>query len=423
MWELRNKTKWNSKMICSLFCLYKVGVILCFIVSFYKGQAQNTDEKILKIASFDSIYAGKKIVLEFELKNVKKVALYCHASYGSTLIEGQEHNGKIIFEIPENMIQKSGMIDYQLIEDQKLLYKGSFKVLPSPDITETRIESYLGPPSIIAGRRDYAMMVTIPTDSLDNPVVDGTPVLIKHQFGKIEKVDELETDYFIGWKRLFSYLPSGRILVSAEVNKINSKEFSLEVYPAQATDFVIDSKRQHSYADGNQVATFTTSKINDKYGNIVSNGTLVEFIVKNSENMLLKTYGTTINGVATGYMLHPDHQESWEVTSYVTGMGKSNTIKLDFEPIVDDFLINFKNKNRKVMIGPIQSFMGQIIPDGALIKLHLYKGEKLLETRVTTSRLGYLVFDLEKEFFPEGKYNMTFEGLGITKKVKQIILW
>ena len=41
---------------------------------------------------------------------------------------------------------------------------------------------YLGPPSIEAGGKDFSMLVTIPTDTLDNPLLENTNVAVKRQF-------------------------------------------------------------------------------------------------------------------------------------------------------------------------------------------------------------------------------------------------
>jgi hypothetical protein len=59
-----------------------------------------------------------------------------------------------------------------LIVDEETVAK-HFEIIPIKN-TQTQIENYLGPPSILAGK-EFTMMVAVPTDGFDNPVIKTLP--------------------------------------------------------------------------------------------------------------------------------------------------------------------------------------------------------------------------------------------------------
>ncbi len=373
--------------------------------------AQNAPKVQLKTTS--AIFeAGSPITLKFNLKTEASVHLFCHSSYGSSLILPSSHLEKGHFSLPNHLTSKKGILDFQLISPNKILYKGSISIIANTKST-TLMESYIGPPSISAGTNDYTMLVAVPTDSLDNPIANNTPVAINHQFLETQKNISVHTKDFIAWKRIYSYKASGRILVSSKVHNTTSKEFSIEVFPAQPTHFTLNYKRKHAYADGNQVTTFVTSIIKDRYGNVISDGTLIDFSITNTKGRVLKTQGISINGIATAKMLHPDHKETWSITSYVSGMATSNTITINYTSVTKNLPIAFAEKNRQITIGPLRSFMGQLIPDGAVVKLTIFKNRKKIETKLKTTSKGITVFQLEEGFYPTNIYSFTIEALGL----------
>ena len=200
-----------------------------------------------------------------------------------------------------------------------------------------------------------------------------------------------------------------------------SKEFTVEVYPSTATNFEIKYNRTHKYADGNQIIEFKTSEIKDAYNNTVSNGTIVNFLIQNKEGTQLQTQGSTNNGIARASILHPDKESSWTAQAFIYGVATSNTTNLSFEAVVKDFLVEFKDGNRKIKVGPLLSYMNQLIPDGAIVQLNIYKNNTLFETLRTTSRLGYAEFKLIKDQYPKGNYSFEIKAFGITKNYLSLI--
>ena len=384
-------------------------VNLCIIhgvfTALLHAQKKPLAQLLTQTASFE---AGSPVVLKFNTNLA--VSLYCNGSYGGTLVHSDTDEAS--FKLPKFLTSKKGIIDYTLIANGESIITGSILITASKETNKT-LESYIGPPSISAGGNDYTMLVVIPADIFDNPIANKTPVKIKHQFLENRTVSTEKTSDFIAWKNIYSYPTSGRLLVASSVSEIQSKEFSIEVFPAQPTNFKIDYSRKHSYADGNQITTFTTSVIKDTYNNNISDGTLIDFVIKNTKGAVLKTRGSSIRGVATAAILHPNYADTWQVTAYVSGMAVSNKITLAYEAVTNKLPVAFAEKNRKITVGPLQSFMGQLIPDGAVVKLAIFQNEKLVETKLKTTGKGSVVFELEKGFYKQGLYSFKIEALGL----------
>lgn len=355
--------------------------------------------------------AGETLVLEFTHKGNTDALLYCANSYGSVMLNPIV-TSTLKFEIPKTISNKSGILNWQLISASNTL-SGKITVLPKAKVTS--IETYIGPPNIEAGNTDYTMLVTIPTDALDNPLADSTKVTVKHQFLSLEKQDDIYTKHGFGYKNLYAYNSSGRMLINTECLGLNSKEYTINITPAIPTNFSITAKRVHDYADGNQITTLTTSIIRDRYNNIVSDGTFVTFFITNTSGHKTKTSGTTINGIANAKLLHPDHEENLNIKAYIEGMANSNRITLDYKQAVLDFNTSYSKDNRTITVGPLQSFMNQRIPDGCMVYLKIFKDQTLLNEIITQSIDGFVTFKLNEDRYPKGLYNFTIETSGITK--------
>jgi hypothetical protein len=367
----------------------------------------------------DSFVAGKSITLEFKGSFESKPQLYIIHSIGKTLLDGEFKNNTIQYHLPQNYTTKTGLVSWFLIENNTEKTKGSFQIVPN-DKTKTNLESYLGPPSTLAGDNHFVMFVTIPTDSYDNPKLPNTEVAIKHQFLNTISSDNIKTKDFIAWKNIYAPTKSGIVLLSASCNKALTKEFDAVIYPSIATNFTISFQRNHEFADGNQITKLTTSTLKDKFGNIVSDGTMVTFIIKNKENVILKTFGTTIDGVATGQFLHPEKENKYRIKAFINGISESNSIEIAYKSINPTVEFSFSKDNRTLTVGPIKSFMNQLVPDGIKVNVNIYHNDTLVETITENSNKGKAVFYLSPEFYKEKNYRFEIETLGKTIKTKEI---
>jgi len=398
--------------------IFVIGLIL--LSSFAVVQQSEKTNPIKLITTLTDYNVGKPIVLKFKASDDQKPLLYCSNSYGSTLVSAIAEDGTLQYIIPENITKKIGVVNWILLDKNKSA-SGQFNINPKAEVAT--METYIGPPSIEAGAKDYTMLVVIPTDSLDNPVPTNTKVDAKFQFLASEEKEVIFTKNLISYKNIYSKKESGRMLVSSESLGVNSKEFTINVWAAIPTDFKIMAQRPHNYADGNQVTTFNTTVIKDKQDNVVSDGTFVTFFITNKNGNILKTTGTTIKGVAHAKIIHPDFKDNWSIKAYVDGMAESDTITLSYQSVIEDFDVAFADKNRKVLVGPLQSFMEQMIPDGLHVKLLIYKDNMLIDTIIKTSFNGYVTFNLKPAVYQNDTYSFSVETAGINKTFNNKKLW
>jgi uncharacterized pyridoxamine 5'-phosphate oxidase family protein len=402
---------------------FKKKILLLFfqtiIVSFF---AQETTESaaVSLLSDKKEFVAGANVLLKFKVSNSTNFLLYCSNSYGSSVIAPIRVQNLLSFRIPNFLTTKRGTLSWKLLNTQEIL-AGTITILSIQE--PVIIETYLGPPSINAGKVDYTMLVVIPTDSLDNPIRNDSKIVVKHQFLQSEAAAAIYTDKLIGFKNIFSPLKSGRIIISSESFGLNSKEFDVNVMPAIAENFKLFVNRHHAYADGNQITTFYTSVIKDKNKNIVSDGSFIEFVITNKSGNILKTFGSTINGIAKAKIIHPDFEETWEVKGYFIGISESDVLVLNYKKVIENYKVVFSKNNRNLKIGPIKSFMNQIIPDGLSVKLSIFENNRLINEMYKESKNGFTDFYLDPNIFDTGMYRIITKTAGIEKEFKDVKLW
>ena len=279
-----------------------IHIALLFLIGFLI-QENPEDSSIELITSENEFVAGDTISLSFsETKNDLK--LLVSNSYGNIVLDGKTESGKTTFNLPDVFSNKSGIITWTLFDSKQNL---NGQLIVKPKSTANKIETYVGPPTILVGNEDFSMLVSIPLDEFDNPLPKGTLVNIQEQYQNTIKIDSIAVEHLLAYKIIDTKSKTGRILLGSYVGEKSSKEFTVDVLPNAPNNFEISTTRPHDYADGNQLTTFATSILKDAYNNTVSDGTLVLFQIENSEGYLLKTYGSTVNGVATGSIVHPDY--------------------------------------------------------------------------------------------------------------------
>lgn len=363
---------------------------------------------------------GSAVEFQFTFEGNQAPMLFLENSFGPKLFKPNISGGKATFQIGEEHTKQSGLYHWQLITNTEPLSSGSFQLNPKNEAH--KIETYFGPRSIRAGGIDYSMLAVMPTDVFDNPLSDGTQIEITKQLDDKTIVNSSALRNGFYCKLLYGEEKIGRMLVSAAVNGTASKELTSTISPSNATDFTIAYERVHEFADGNQVISFKTIPIMDRFGNAVSDGTLVNFVITNKRGIRLQTTGTTMAGVATGRLLHPEAADEWKVNAFVTGEAKSQSLSLSFKPTVTSFEVAFSSDNRQINIGPVVGFMEQLIPDGLQIQLMIYSDSgTLLETKTTNSKSGKGRFSLKEGFFPEGNYMLKVQLAGLEKKFKRTL--
>lgn len=398
---------------------YYILPIMAFFLFVFAKIKTNEKAATFSLQNIAKTYtAGNAISISFTTESKTATAdLYLMHSYSKIIVNAKNENGKLTFKLPLFFTEKTGSVSWHLVSKNSKASTGTFKIVPN-NATTTKIENYLGPRTILTGKQNFTMMVVVPTDGFDNPKEDNTAVIIKDQFQEDITSEQKNTANFIAWKNIYSRVKAGKMLVSSQCEQTTTKEIETDIYPSIATNFSITYERNHDFADGNQITKLTTSKITDQFGNLVSDGTLVAFYITTVTNMVLKTYAATINGIAIGQILHPDHGDTYNIKAFVTGMAESQPIKISYQPLIKSFPYTFSKKNREITVGPLKSFMNQIVPNGIKVVLEIYHNNQLVETLQLDSYDGLAKFYLSPSFYKEKEYQFLIHTLGITQKTE-----
>lgn len=398
--------------------------IYFIIIIVFHLSCSNKQEEATIVQSFSSelltekvaYVAGETIQLKFQMKVETNFKMLLSNAFGSSIILPEKNAKELLFTIPNNYSRKSGPCHWMLLEGSEVINKGSLKITPKTNSKPT-LETYFGPRSITAGDQDFSMLIGVTTDPFDNVYPPGTEVLFKSQFLSTISDFTIPSNDLISWKNIKATKKSGRILVNTSFKEITSKELTTIVFPTLAESFIIEADRNHTFADGNQIMKFRSNVIKDKYDNIISDGTMVNFIVENSKGAILKTMAPAINGISKATMLHPSEKEEWKITAFVTGAAKSNAIVLKFDTAISDFEVDFSDDNRIITVGPLESFMKQLVPDGILIQLDIYnESGTYIETKKVSSIKGFGNIELPVEYHPNGNYHLRLKAAGLVKE-------
>ena len=395
-----------------LYCYF----LICISFVSLSQNLANKNNLVQLTSSKTQFTAGSNIVLHFSSLDNNIPLLYCSNGYGSALVKSTAvSKSRLSYTIPKYMRRKSGILHWKLRISNNTI-QGQIEILAKTKVYS--METYLGNPSILAGGLNYTSLVVIPTDTLDNPLKQGTPILVKEQFLELQTKTQLKTNNYIGHKKIFSPQFSGRMLLSSESLGTNSKEYTVDILPGIPTNFNITVQRNHDYADGNQITSIITSVIKDIYGNSVNDGTYVLFFIRTKDQAVLKTSASTIHGIAKAQIIHPEKETDWSIRAVITGIAQSNTTAIRYKQVITDFDIKFSNTNNMLTVGPLQSFMGQMIPDGLPVRLTMMNRQKEIEVLTKTSLDGFVSFKLAKKDAQNKDYNFQVKAGGITKIFK-----
>jgi hypothetical protein len=87
-------------------------ILTAFILASARLLPKKSESSFALKTQEKSFVAGSKIVLEFENKSMVKAQLFLAHSYGKTLLDGIVQNEKLLFELPSDYCEKSGMISW-----------------------------------------------------------------------------------------------------------------------------------------------------------------------------------------------------------------------------------------------------------------------------------------------------------------------
>ena len=388
-------------------CFYLKSIVfftIMLLVGACKENRPTVDLKGVSISLLapDSIVVGQKKSISLLIKKIpsgEKVNFVLQSSWGLKTFE---------FAVEDTPIMKFAIMDtLSGLLNLHITYKGisyaEKTIMVLPGVVAEPMDTYLGSKSVVADGKDWAMITAIPTDKYGNLLKEGTLV----NFDLLTPTNTREhtvstTKYGVAYQNIYAQKTSGKTFVGVSVDSVNSREKELLQVADFPSDFTIQAEKNSLYADARQTFKVKTSVLKDKNENIVSEGTMVIFQVKdaNLSTRLFNAY--TINGVAEIHLQNPTSLGDLQLIASVFGGGKSNKLLIPFQSAFQNIPVEFDNTTRKLRlrIGVLRGKLNQLLPNGIIVAMSIDE-QKTISTEVVN---GYAIFDLSD--IPQGKHDL-----------------
>ncbi len=294
------------------------------------------------------------------------------------------------YEVDGKYLTESGIVNCWLMVDNVLVSEKNFQVRAS-DIADP-IKLFTGPNSIWVNDFQETMVVALPKDKYGNAARELDSVEINLQMpDKIIEGEFIKIHDQLAFKKLSSGQTTGKILAGASAMSANSKEQKVEVVPLWPKVLSIEIVDHLPYADGRQFYQIKTNTIKDDRGNMIPDGTHVVFSAT-SRDRKLEYNSYTIDGVAKAYIRNPEIKSVWKILGIVgNGSIVSKPITIEFKDVIKNVPRILSNTH--FLVGPIESYIGQYVPDGT--EVEYYDGQK---TTVKETEDGKVDFHLPMDY-------------------------
>jgi hypothetical protein len=219
----------------------------------------------------------------------------------------------------------AGKYRLKVIHNQSVVEQKLVTVLPD---TPQKAVLLVGAKSIVADGKSTAMAVLISEDNFHNIA------LLPAQFSALRPNHQIETHvqqphHLIVYQRLTSQTLAGKTLVSARIGRAQTTAKEITEVAGPPVDFSISPQKIIPFADDNQFFVVKTNGLQDEFGNIVEDGTLVDLYCTDAAGGARKLTAYTLNGLATWLVKNPARPGLLSVQSQAAG-ARSNQVRLVF---------------------------------------------------------------------------------------------
>ena len=329
----------------------------------------------IKLKSEYEYKAGHPIWLMIQIPNKKVKTVDLVISNGLYTSTFKKPTNKKI-KLDSTLFINSGLYDLVVLEKGKALTKRQIKIKSNAIIEP--LDLYTGPSSIIVGGKQESMVTAIPTDKYDNAIFSKKPINVKSKRGeRINSTTSIKN--LVASQEITSEDKSGKIILGVSLDKNTSREQEIIETPDWAKSFTLSLIKHYPYADNRQYLKLRTSRITDKYGNQIADGTLVHFHAYEENNVSSTYKAIVIDGIANVYIRNPNKACYWSISASIGPTTSSNEIKVNFLNNIKELVYTYDDFLKRIKIGPLKSELGQYTPDGTEVILthraERYRGE------------------------------------------------
>ena len=387
-----------------------LGSLLLFSVACSGPSSSNSSVSLRPITgvlclSDSTTFAGEGVsIFAISKQNTPadSLCLIWSGPYGDMLyIEENRSGDTVYFPIAEQAFQRSGVAMLSLCQKGQVLDKKTLNILPLSPIGV--IETYAGEKTMVVKSDQTAMIVAIPKDTFGNPSMAGTPVqyALRYPGAPVSMLNNV-INKVVSAQLINAGPKTGKILIGVSSDEANSIEETITLMSTWPSVFNIKAESWFPFADSRQNIIVRTGFIKDAWGNVVTDGTLLHFVIEEDGVQVAKYRGYTSSGAAQIQIENPDHAADWKIYALSEGGISSNTINLNFDIYVQELPFYYDPEQKSIVVGPIRGILGQMVTDDLEIQLILERPDNEYHFSGLTEN-GYCTV-LLPDTFSAGKY-------------------
>jgi hypothetical protein len=337
-----------------------------------KPLQQEVADRVLPVRVVERIKAGQPAVViagPIEVSDGTAATLLIQGSYGPRILISQFLGGLAAFPLSSSFTQQAGVATLIVTTPG---YAGSAEMMIEAGPPVEPVTPLVGARSIIADGDHWSMTVVVPFDQYNNPIADRTLVNIQalHPGDRLEQITK-EMDHLVGWARVYSGTEAGRTTIAVEVEGVPGPEGTLLEVPGPPIPFDLTANPHTLPADGRVLTTIRTSKLVDRFGNELLDGSQVTFMLEDEDGTMRLLPAYIIDGTAETSLQAPLEPSSVNVSASVFGVS-SLPVQVVFTDATRDFAVQARVDSEEGVInllaGPVLGNLGQYVPDGTPVR-------------------------------------------------------
>ena len=350
--------------------LLAVALVLAIgFVAVNHGSADPEREEVvplaLSIAGPDRVVAGAELVITVSGVEPKvQVQLSLDGGYGPRRYVVVATSEIVEFKVPPSDRPESGQILVTASQPGRVGV-ATFEMVPGSPVDPVAV--YLGPRTVVADAEHFTMVVAVPLDALGNPVENGSPVRyrVTRPNGVVEEV-MTETDNLLSDINVFSRTVTGRTRIAVEAGDAAGPERDFLEVAGVPNRVGIEVVGAVPVAYGSSLLTIRTERLDDKFGNKLSDGVVV-YLDLDGATGTRRLFGVTIDSTAEFVVEAPSEPGLVRAVPIAAGI-VGNSLEIDFQPAVDEIPIATTNVagGVEVQVGPVRSVRHAYVPDGTI---------------------------------------------------------
>ena len=394
--------------------LLLIAVIATLAISSQRGHAQSTPNgRVVSVEAPARINAGDGATVTVTLANVPdgaRVNLLTQDTFGPLLFQTAASRNSATFKISSDETRAAGVAT--LVANFGASSAQASMTIQSGAPIEPLVQT-IGARSIVADGKSWSMVVVVPTDALGNPVSDGVPVDVRanHPDGSADE-QTAQVEHLIAWAKIKSRLVAGKTRIAVTSGDAHGPEGTLNEVAGWPKAFTISAFPSPIPADGRSVTVLKTSYMVDVNGNVVTDGTLVTFIVSGDSGGERRIPAIAVGGVAQASLVAPASAQSLDVWASVYSVESAHlTVRFSDGPAIGAVpvaaTLDWRAGVVTIDAGPFIGPLGQYTADGLNVDFSISDSSGVGETVAAAVSAGHAIAQIRLADLAPGDYSVT----------------